>query len=72
MDIKVKIEEVVEKVKADKDFASKFKNDPVKALESIKDIDLPDDLINALIDGVKAKLSVEKAGDIFGKVKKLF
>ena len=31
MDIKGKIEEIVEKVKSDKGFAAKFKDDPIKA-----------------------------------------
>lgn len=72
MDIKSKIEEIVQKVKNDKDFASKFTQDPVKAIESIIGIDLPDDQINTLIAGVKSKLSVDKAGDSLGKIKKLF
>ena len=55
MDIKYKIEEIIDKVKSDKDFAYKFSSDPVKALESVLGIDLPDDQIKALIDGVKAK-----------------
>ena len=32
MEIKEKIEEIVEKVKNDKDFGKNFKEDPVKAL----------------------------------------
>ena len=60
MDIKEKIEEIIEKVKSDKDFSSKFSRDPVKAIESVLGIDLPDDQIIALIDGVKAKLSLGK------------
>lgn len=73
MDIKAKIEEVVNKVKNDKDFASKFKADPVKAVEEVIGLDLPDDQINAVIDGVKAKISVDdikgKLGGLFGGLK---
>ncbi|QTH41027.1 hypothetical protein J4772_26230 [Cohnella sp. LGH] len=72
MDIKGKIEEIVERIKADKDFSSKFMSDPVKAVESVIGIDLPDAQINALIDGVKAKLTADKAGDMLGSIKKLF
>lgn len=61
MDIKAKIDEVVAKVKSDKGFAQKFSSDPIKAIESIIGIDLPDDMIKPLIDGVKAKLSGGKA-----------
>lgn len=72
MDIKGKIEELVEKVKSDKDFASKFSKEPVKAIESVLGVDLPDDQVQSLIDGVKAKVSLDQAGGLLGSVKKLF
>ena len=72
MDIKYKIEEIIDKVKSDKDFAYKFSSDPVKALESVLGIDLPDDQIKALIEGVKAKVSLDQAGGLLGSIKKLF
>ena len=72
MDIKAKIEEIVNKIKSDKTFADKFKSDPIKAVESVLGVDLPDDKIKSLIDGVKAKLTADKAGDLLGSVKKLF
>lgn len=65
MDIKAKITEIVEKIKNDKDFGDKFMKDPVKAVEEVTGDDLPDDMINSLIDGIKAKLS---ADDIKNKV----
>lgn len=74
MDIKAKIDELVSKVKNDKDFASKFKSDPVKAVEGVIGIDLPDDQINKIVDGVKAKISLDDIGDkiggLLGKLKK--
>lgn len=72
MDIKAKIEEIVEKIKADKDFASKFLQDPAKAIESVTGIKLPEDQLNALIEGVKAKISLDKVGGVLGNIKKLF
>ncbi len=66
MDIKAKIEEIVNKVKNDKDFAAKFTSDPVKAVEGVLGIDLPDDQINALIEGVKSKISVDDIKDKIG------
>lgn len=74
MDIKAKIEELVDKVKNDKDFASDFKSNPVKAVEKVIGVDLPDEKIESIIDGVKAKISLEdakdKIGDLFDKFKK--
>ena len=72
VDIKAKVEEIVAKVKNDKDFSSKFMSDPVSAVESVIGIDLPNDQINALIEGVKAKVTLDKAGDMLGSLKKLF
>ena len=70
--MKEKIEEIVKKVKADPSFAKKFKDNPVKAVESILGVDLPDDQINGIIEGVKAKIQVDNAGDLFNKAKELF
>lgn len=74
MDIKAKIEEIVNKVKNDKNFAAEFSADPVKAVEKVLGVDLPDDQINQLIDGVKAKVAaggiMDKVGDLLGGFKK--
>jgi hypothetical protein len=70
--LKDKIEEVVDKLKSDKDLLHKFETQPVKALEDILGIDLPDDQVQALIDGVKAKLSLDKLGNALGGLGGLF
>lgn len=74
MDIKEKIEEIVKKIKNDKNFEKEFKQNPIKSVENILGVDLPDDKINAIVDGIKAKISVDdmknKIGGIFGKIKK--
>lgn len=72
MDIKAKIEEIVEKVKNDKDFASKFQADPIKALEGILGVDLPDEQLKSIVDGVKAKISLDNVSDVVGGLKDLF
>lgn len=70
MDIKAKIEEVVNKVKSDSSFAEKFKSEPVKAVEDVLGVDLPDDTVKNIVDGVKAKINVggvmDKLGGLFG------
>lgn len=74
MDIKAKIEEAVAKIKADPAIAKEFQDDPVKALEKILGTDLPDDKINPIIEGIKAKISVDgvkdKLGGLLGGLKK--
>ncbi len=75
-DIKKKIEEIVKKIKSDEGFASSFKSNPIKAVESVLGVDLPDDKINSIVDGVKAKLTGDKisseASSLVDKVKDLF
>ena len=70
MDIKAKIDEVVNKVKSDKDFAEKFQKEPIKAVEDVLGVDLPDDAVKNIVDGVKAKINVggvmDKLGGLFG------
>lgn len=66
MNIKEKIEELVEKIKNDKDLTKKFQSDPVKTIEALIGMDLPDDQIEAIADGIKAKLSLDKLGGALG------
>lgn len=70
--IKEKIEEIVNKVKSDPDFSKKFKEEPIKALEEVIGIDLPDDKINEIIDAVKAKITLDNGKELIGKIKGLF
>ncbi len=76
MDIKAKIEELVEKIKSDKALQAKFTSDPIAAVESLLGVDLPDDQIKKIVDGVKAKLRIDDIGDalegIGGKLGGLF
>jgi len=62
MDIKAKAQELIEKIKNDKNFASDFRKDPVKAVERILDVNLPEDQINSLITMVKAKVDLDAIG----------
>ncbi len=72
MDIKEKISEVVEKLTSDKDLKEKFEKQPVKVIEELLGVDLPDEMVEKVIDGVKAKLTVDSVSDIAGKLKDLF
>lgn len=72
MDIKAKIEEIADKVKNDPDIASKFQKEPIKTVEGILGIDLPDDVINQVVDGVKAKVNIDGLKDKLGGLGGLF
>lgn len=72
MDIKEKIIEIAEKISENKELMEQFKKDPVKAVEKLIGIDLPDEVVEKIVDGVKAKVSLDKASDALGALKKLF
>lgn len=63
MDVKEQITKAVDKITKDKKLQEQFKKDPVKALENVLGVDLPDDMINQIVQGVKAKLTAEKVSD---------
>lgn len=70
-EIKERIDEIVEKIKSDKDIANKFQKDPVSTVEELIGIDLPNDQIEALVDSIKAKINLDKLtgglGKLFGR-----
>lgn len=68
MDIKKTIEDIVSKLKSDKNLMKKFNENPVALIESLIGIDLPDDQINGVIDGIKAKISLDSVGDFLGEI----
>ncbi len=72
MDIKAKIEELVEKISKDKELQAQFKSDPIKAVESLLGVDLPDDVVEKIVDGVKAKIGLDKLSGAADKLKGLF
>lgn len=72
MDIKAKIEEIVNKVKSDPAVASKFQSEPIKTVEELIGVDLPDDAIKQVVDGVKAKVNIDGLKDKLGGLGNLF
>ena len=77
MDIQKIIEDIVSKLKIDPKLLAQFAADPVKTIEKVFNIDLPDDQINQIIDGIKSKVDLSKvdvgqAVGILGKLKGLF
>ena len=72
MDIKAKIEQIVKKLLSDKDLMAKFEKNPAAVIEEYVGIDLPDDQVNQLIEGIKANIKLEQVGDALGAIGKLF
>ena len=72
MDIKAKIEEIVKKLMSDKNLMAKFDRNPAAVIEELIGIDLPNDQVNQLISGIKAKIKLDQVGDVLGGIGKLF
>ena len=72
MDIKAKIDELTKKITGDKNLLKKFKENPVAVIEDLIGIDLPDEQVKKLVDGIKAKITLDKAGDALGAIGSLF
>lgn len=70
--IKEKAQELVKMITEDKELMELFKTEPVKAVEKVLGVDLPDDMVQKIIDSVKAQITLDKAGDLLGSLKKLF
>lgn len=71
-DIKAKINEIVEKIQKNPALLKKFQSEPVKVVEELVGIDLPDELIEKVVEGVKAKITMDKVGDALGTIGGLF
>ena len=80
-EIMEKVKEAVEKLQSDDGLMDNFKSDPIKTIEGLIGIDLPDEQLKNIADMVKAKLDpngnvVEnlenQAEGIIDKVKGLF
>lgn len=70
--LKEKVEEIVEKIKSDKDIAAKFRKDPIATVEDLIGIDLPNEQIENAVEMIKAKIDLDKIGDALGGLKGLF
>lgn len=72
MDIKAQINKIVEELSKNPDIKEQFEKDPVKAIEKVIGIDLPDDVVMKVVDGVKAKLTVDGVSKAADALKGIF
>lgn len=70
--IKEQIEKIVDKIKNDSNFKEDFMKNPEKAIEKLTGIDIPDGMVDKVVDGVKAKLAGDKLAGAMDSIKKLF
>ena len=71
MDFKKKAEEVVEKFKNDPELMAEFQKDPVKAVEKVVGMDLPDELIKKVAEGINNG-EINEGMNVGDVIKKLF
>lgn len=72
MDIKEKANELIEKIKDDPALLQQFRENPIRVVEALIGIDLPDDEIRQLAELVKAKIGLDKAGGLLKGIGGLF
>ena len=72
MDLKAKIDQIVKKLLADKTLMARFERNPASVIEEYVGIDLPDEQVNQLVEGIKAKIKLDQVGDVLGSIGKLF
>ena len=71
-DLKKTVNELVEKIQNNPKLLQQFKTEPVKVIETLIGIDLPDDQIEKVVELVKAKIDLDKVGDLLGGIGGLF
>lgn len=64
------IKETIDKISKDKELQEKLKKDPVKTVEGLMGVDLPDGMVDKVVAGVMTKMSTDKLGGILGKLGK--
>ena len=72
MDIQKIITEAAKALKENEELLKAFNKNPAKTIEKIIGIDLPDDKVNAIVAGIKAKLGLDDVMDVAGKLFGMF
>ena len=71
-DVKAKINELVGKLQKDPAMLKSFQSDPIKTVEKLTGVDLPDDQLKPLVAGIKTKLSIGDLGSKLDGLKNRF
>ena len=71
-DIKELAEKAVETIKGDDNWLESFKTNPIKVVEKVLKVDLPDEILEKVVEIVKTKINVDDAKEVIGKIAGLF
>lgn len=72
MDIKEQINKIINEVSKNPDIKEQFEKEPVKVIEDLIGVDLPDDIVMKIIDGVKTKLTIGSVSKVADTLKGVF
>jgi hypothetical protein len=72
MDIVDQVKKTVESVTKDGKLLEKFKADPVATVKELLGGAVPDEVVDKVVSGVKAKLTADKVSDVAGALGGLF
>ena len=72
MEILEQVNKVIDTLKDSDELKNSFRKDPVKTVEKLLGVDLPDDVMEKVVEGVKGKLVGDNVMDAVSKLKKLF
>ena len=71
-DIKELAEKAIDTIKGDDNLLESFKTNPIKVVEKVLKIDLPDEILEKIVEIVKTKINVDDAKEALGKIAGLF
>lgn len=72
MDIKEQMNKMAEEISKNPNIKEEFEKEPVKVIEKVIGVDLPDDVVMKIIDGVKAKLTIDGVSKAANALKGMF
>ena len=72
MDVNEQIRKIVEEISKNPDIKEQFEKEPVKVIEKMIGVDLPEDMVLKIIEGVKAKLTIVDVSKVTDALKGLF
>lgn len=70
--MKEQINKIVAEVSKNPNMKDQFEKEPVKVIEKVIGVDLPDDVVMKIVDGVKAKLTLDGVSKAAGAFKGMF
>ncbi len=71
-DVKELAEKAIDTIKGDDNLLASFKENPIKVVEKVLKVDLPDDILEKIVEIVKTKINVDDAKEVIGKIAGLF